>query len=136
MKLTASSTRLLPLGTTTRSPPMNEAAELGAIPGSRAMPKSIFGFCWRARVMLKLPVPIMPTLPDPNCRWNVSPFSLRAPSGTLPALTMSRVNCRTCLTPSPTSGSSPGPAASILAPEAHISGPTVKMLHPAQLPGR
>ncbi len=42
----------------------------------------------------------------------------------------------TCLTPSPTSGSSPAPAASILAPEAHISGPTVKMLQPAQEPGR
>jgi hypothetical protein len=46
------------------------------------------------------------------------------------------VNWSTCLTPSPTSGSSPGPAASIFAPEAHISGPTVKMLQPAQLPGR
>jgi AICAR transformylase/IMP cyclohydrolase PurH len=42
----------------------------------------------------------------------------------------------TCLTPSPVSGSSPAFSASILAPEAHISGPTVKMLQPAQLPGR
>ncbi len=100
------------------------------------MPNFIVGFCWRASVMLKLPVPIMPTLPEPNCRWNVSPFSARSPSCTLPALTMSRVNWSTCLTPSPTSGSSPGPAASIFAPEAHISGPTVKMLQPAQLPGR
>ena len=37
---------------------------------------------------------------------------------------------------SPTSGSSPAPVASILAPDAHISGPTVKMLQPAQEPGR
>ena len=37
---------------------------------------------------------------------------------------------------SPTSGSSPQVAASIVAPDAHSSGPTVKMLQPAQLPGR
>ena len=30
------------------------------------MPNFIFGFWSRASVMLKLPVPIMPTLPEPN----------------------------------------------------------------------
>ena len=38
--------------------------------------------------------------------------------------------------PSPTSGSSLASFASILPPEAHISGPTVKMLQPAHEPGR
>ena len=103
------------------------------------MPKSngSWPFIWsRASVMLKLPVPIMPSLPVPNCTAKVSPFSAWALAGTLPALTMSRANCRTSLTPSPTSGSSPHLPASIVAPDAHISGPTVKMLQPAQLPGR
>ena len=40
MKLTASSTRVLPFGMTTRSPPMNEAAEPGSTPGSSEMPNS------------------------------------------------------------------------------------------------
>ena len=102
MKSTASSTRLMPFGTTTRSPPMNEAAEPGFTPGSSAMPNFMVGFCSRRSVMLKLPVPIMPTLPEPNRRWKVSPFSARAFSCTLPALTMSRAHCSTCLTPSPT----------------------------------
>ena len=43
MKSTASSTRSLPFGTTTRSPPMNEAAEPGSTPGSSVMPNSMVG---------------------------------------------------------------------------------------------
>ncbi len=86
--------------------------------------------------MLKLPVPIMPILPVPNCSAKVAPVSARALSGTFFAATMSRAHWATCLTPSPTSGSSPHLSASIVAPDAHISGPTVKMLQPAQLPGR
>ena len=96
----------------------------------------MFGFCSLTSVMLKLPVPIMPTLPEPKRRWNVSPFSARASSCTLPALIMSRAHCSTCLTPSPCSGSSSASFGSIVAPLAHISGPTVKMLQPAQEPGR
>ena len=86
--------------------------------------------------MLKFPVPIMPILPVPNCSANVAPVSARALSGTFLAATMSRAHWSTALTPSPTSGSSPHLLASIVAPDAHISGPTVKMLQPAQLPGR
>ena len=71
---------------------MNEAEEPGAMPGRRAMPKFMVGFWSRASEMLKLPVPIMPTLPEPNCKWKVSPFSARSLSWTLPALTMSRSN--------------------------------------------
>ena len=86
MKSTASSTRLEPFGMVTMSPPANEATWPLSTPGSSAMPKSMSGFCSLTSVMLKLPVPIMPTLPEPNCRWKVSPVSARASSCTLPAL--------------------------------------------------
>ena len=54
---TASSTRLLPFGMTTRSPPMNEAYLPASMPGSRLMPNSNgWSFIWsRASAMLKLP---------------------------------------------------------------------------------
>ena len=118
---------------------MNDAEEPGSLPGRFVMPNSNgWSFIWSlASVMLKLPVPIMPTLPEPNWRWNVSPFSEWSLSWTLPALTMSRAHWRTSSTPGPTSGSSPHlPASMVVSPVAHISGPTVKMLQPAQLPGR
>ena len=66
MKSTASSTRLLPLGMVTMSPPAKEATWPLSTPGSSATPKSISGFCSLASVMLKLPVPIMPILPEPK----------------------------------------------------------------------
>ena len=101
------------------------------------MPKFMFGFWSRARVILKLPVPIMPTLPEPNCRWNVSPFSARSLSWTLPALIMSRATLQHLLDAVADERLvARRRAHSILAPEAHISGPTVKMLQPAQEPGR
>ena len=55
------------------------------MPGSRLMPNSNgWSFIWsRASTMLKLPVPIMPSLPVPNCSAKVAPVSARALSGTL-----------------------------------------------------
>ena len=94
------------------------------------------GFCSLASTTLKLPVPMMPTLPEPNTSAKVSPFSACAAGSMLPSLCIMRAHSSTAGMVSPTNGSSPHSAGSIFPPDAQIIGAKVKMLQPAQLPGR
>ena len=71
MKSTASSTRSEPFGTVTMSPPANDAVWPVSRPGRSVTPRSMSGFCCLASTTLKLPVPMIPTLPDPNTSANV-----------------------------------------------------------------
>ncbi len=94
------------------------------------------GFCSLARTTLKLPVPMIPTLPDPNTSAKVSPFSAWAAGSMWPSWCIIRAHASTSAMFSPTSASSPHSAGSILPPDAQIIGANVKMLQPEQLPGR
>ena len=117
---------------------MNEADEPGSTPGSRLMPKS-------KRVVRHLVAGEGDVEVAGAHHAQLAGAELLGEGRTVlglcarrhvARLDLSRANSSTCLTPSPTSGSSPHLPASMVAPDAHISGPTVKMLQPAQLPAR
>ena len=136
MNSTASSSRSEPFGTVTMSPPAKEAVWPDSSPGSRATLRSMSGFCCFARNTLKLPVPMIPVLPEPKTLAKVSPFSAWAAGSMRPSWCIIRAHSSTVGMLSPTSASSPHSAGSIVPPEAQINGAKVKMLHPEQLPAR